>query len=128
VVTYLFDTAPFVWAVSSPQSLSAKVRKLIEGGKNSIVVSVASLWEVMIKARKGLLPISQPALWLDAGLRSIDATVVPVRATHVYALDRMPPIHKDPFDRLLIAQAMAEGWVLVTSDATFRKYPTPTLW
>jgi PIN domain nuclease of toxin-antitoxin system len=128
VVTYLFDTAPFLWAVSSPQSLSAKVRKLIEGGKNSIVVSVASLWEVMIKARKGLLPISQPALWLDTAIKSLDATVVPVRATHVYALDRMPPIHKDPFDRLLIAQAMAEGWVLVTSDKTIRKYPTPTLW
>jgi PIN domain nuclease of toxin-antitoxin system len=128
VVTYLFDTAPFLWAVSSPQSLSAKVRKLIEGGKNSIVVSVASLWEVMVKAQKGLLPISQPALWLEAAIKSLDATVAPVRATHVYALDRMPAIHKDPFDRLLIAQAMAEGWVLVTSDKTIRKYPTPTLW
>ncbi len=58
------------------------------------MVSVASLWEVTIKAQKCLLPISQPALWLDAGIRSIDATIVPVRAAYVYALNRMPPIHR----------------------------------
>jgi PIN domain nuclease of toxin-antitoxin system len=128
VVTYLFDTAPFLWAVSSPQSLSVKVRKLIESGKSSIVVSVASLWEVMIKANKGLLPIPNPTLWLEAAVKSIDATVEPVRSTHIYALDRMPAIHRDPFDRLLIAQALAEEWVLVTCDDAIRKYPARTLW
>lgn len=128
MVTYLFDTAPFLWAVSSPQSLSAKVRRLVESGKNSIAISVVSLWEVTIKAQKGQLPISQPALWLEAGIKSLDAMVVPVRAPHIYAIERLPPIHKDPFDRLLIAQAMAEGWVLVTSDDAIHKYPATTLW
>ncbi len=128
MVTYLLDTAPFLWAVSSPQSLSAKVRRLIEGGKNSIVVSAVSIWEVMIKAQKGLLPIPNPAQWLEAGIKSLDATVAPVRPAHVYALDRLPAIHKDPFDRLLIAQAIAEGWILVTGDDNVRKYPTPTIW
>jgi PIN domain nuclease of toxin-antitoxin system len=128
VVTYLLDTAPFLWAASSPQSLSVKVRRLLEGGKNSIVVSVVSLWEVMIKAQTGKLPIPNPPKWLEAGIKSIDATVAPVRPAHIYALDRMPSIHKDPFDRLLIAQAIAEGWILVTSDEAIRKYPTPTIW
>jgi PIN domain nuclease of toxin-antitoxin system len=127
-VTYLVDTAPFLWAVSSPQSLSAKVRNLIEGGKSPIVVSVASLWEVMIKANKGLLPIPNPTVWLEAALKSIDATVAPVRSNHIYALDRMPAIHRDPFDRLLIAQALAEGWVLITCDDAIRKYRARTLW
>lgn len=127
-MTYLLDTAPFLWAASSPHSLSVKVRQLLEDGKDSIVVSVVSLWEVTIKAQTGKLPIPNPPKWLEAGIKSIDATVAPVRPAHVYALDRIPSIHKDPFDRLLIAQAMAEGWILVTSDETIRKYPTPTIW
>jgi PIN domain nuclease of toxin-antitoxin system len=128
VVTYLFDTAPFLWAVSSPHSLSTKVRRLLEGGKSPVLVSAVSLWEVMIKAQKGLLPIPNTAVWLDAAVRSIDAGVAPLRAAHIYALERLPPIHKDPFDRLLVAQAGAEGWVLVTRDETVREYSTPTLW
>jgi PIN domain nuclease of toxin-antitoxin system len=82
----------------------------------------------MIKTQKGQLPISQPALWLEAAIKSLDATVLPVRAPHIYAVERLPAIHRDPFDRLLIAQAMAEGWVLVTSDKTVREYPVTTLW
>ncbi len=128
MVTYLLDTAPFLWAVSSPQSLSSKARRLLESGKNSIVISAVSLWEVMIKSQKGQLPIPQPALWLEAGIKSLDATVAPVRAPHIYALERLPSIHRDPFDRLLIAQAIAESWVLITSDEAVRKYPASTLW
>jgi len=100
VVTYLLDTAPFLWAVASPEKLSPAVRRLIESRKHPLFVSVASLWEVVVKARKGLL----------------------------HHVGRLPIIHKDPFDRLLLAQAASEGWVLVSNDETVRKYPVATVW
>jgi PIN domain nuclease of toxin-antitoxin system len=83
---------------------------------------------VVVKARKGLLPTDDPPRWLAAGLRSIDAEVLPIKVAHVYQVDQLPMIHKDPFDRMLLAQAASEGWVLVSSDQTVRKYPVSTLW
>src|ERR1700730_2817789 len=114
LVTYLLDTAPFLWAVSDPGKLSPKARALIDSRKHPLLVSVASLWEVVIKAQKGFLGLQDPPAWLEAGLGSIDAEVLPVRAAHVYAIGRLPMIHKDPFDRLLVAQASIEGWTLIT--------------
>jgi PIN domain nuclease of toxin-antitoxin system len=128
VVTYLLDTAPFLWAVADPAKLSAKVRKLIDSRKNPLFVSVASLWEIVVKAQRGLLPIEDPPRWLDAGLVSIEAAVLPIKPAHVYGLSQLPMIHKDPFDRLLLAQAASEGWGLISSDATLRQYAVPTVW
>jgi PIN domain nuclease of toxin-antitoxin system len=128
VVTYLLDTAPFLWAVASPEKLSSKVRKLLDSRRNPLFVSVASLWEVVVKAQKGLLAIEDPPRWLDAGLESIEAAVLPIRPAHVYRVSQLPMIHKDPFDRLLLAQAACEGWVLISSDATIRQYSVPVVW
>jgi PIN domain nuclease of toxin-antitoxin system len=75
-----------------------------------------------------LLHLEDPPRWLDAGLKSIEAEVLPIRAAHVYHVGRLPMIHKDPFDRLLLAQAASEGWVLVSNDETVRKYPVATVW
>jgi PIN domain nuclease of toxin-antitoxin system len=128
VVTYLLDTAPFLWAVASPEKLSPTVRKLLDNRKNPLFVSVASLWEVVVKARRGLLPLEDPQRWLEAGLASIEAGVLPIKAAHVYGVGQLPAIHKDPFDRVLLAQAASEGWVLISSDETVRKYSVATLW
>ena len=128
MVTYLLDTAVFLWAVASPQKLSPAVRRAIESGKHPLAVSVASLWEVVVKAQKGLLHLEDPPRWLEAGLKSIEAEVLPIRPAHVYQVGRLPMIHKDPFDRLLLAQAASEGWVLVSNDETVREYPVATLW
>ena len=128
MVTYLLDTAPFLWAVTSPEKLSARVRKLIDNRKNPIVVSVASLWEVVVKAQKGMLPIDDPPRWLDAALASLEVDVLPLKAAHVYTVGELPMIHRDTFDRLLLAQAANEGWSLISSDATVRQYPVPTIW
>jgi PIN domain nuclease of toxin-antitoxin system len=81
VVTYLLDTAPFLWAVARPEMLSPKVRKLMDSRKNPLFVSAASLWEIIIKAQKGLLPLEGPPRWLDAGLASIEAGVLPIKPT-----------------------------------------------
>ena len=128
MVTYLLDTAPFLWAAAAPEKLSPAARRLIESRKHPLFVSVASLWEVVVKARKGLLPIDDPPRWLAAGLRSIDAEVLPIKVAHVYQVDRLPMIHKDPFDRMLVAQAASEGWDLVSGDAALRQYAVPTMW
>ena len=128
MVTYLLDTAPFLWAVASPEKLSPAVRRVIEGRKHPLFVSVASLWEVVVKAQKGLLHLEDPPRWLEAGLKSIEAEVLPIKAAHVYQIGRLPMIHKDPFNRLLLAQAASEGWVLVSNDETVREYAVATVW
>jgi PIN domain nuclease of toxin-antitoxin system len=128
LVTHLLDTAPFLWAASAPHLLSVKARKIIEGGKVPLAISAVSLWEVVIKAARGLLPIPNPGEWLDAAVRGLDIEVLPVRAAHVYAIAQLPDIHKDPFDRMLIAQALAEGWTLITSDETVKQYSVTTIW
>jgi PIN domain nuclease of toxin-antitoxin system len=127
-VNYLLDTSAFLWAVAAPGKLSPTVRKLIENRKNSLFVSAASLWEVIVKAQKGLLPITNPPSWLKTGLESIETEVLPIQAEHVYAVARLPMIHKDPFDRILVAQAASEGWPLVTNDALVRRYEIEIVW
>ena len=127
-MTYLLDTAPLLWAVAEPGKLSRTVRKLIESRQHRLLVSVASLWEVVLKAQKGLLHLEDPPNWQEAGIRSIEAEVLPIKAVHVYAVGRLPAIHKDPFDRILLAQAVSEGCTLVSNDRLVRQYPAPVIW
>ncbi len=128
MVTYLLDTAPLLWAVAEPAKLSKTVRKLIESRRHRLFVSVASLWEVVLRAQKGLLHLEDPQSWLEAGMRSIEAEVLPIKAAHVYAVGHLPAIHKDPFDRILLAQAASEGFTLISNDRLVRQYPTPSIW
>ena len=125
---YLLDTAPLLWSVLSPPRLSKAARQALETGRNELIVSVVSLLEVMIKAQKGALPISDPASWLDRAVGELHARILPVQAAHVYALHTLPGIHRDPFDRLLVAQAAVDGLTLITSDTVVRSYPVSTLW
>jgi PIN domain nuclease of toxin-antitoxin system len=127
-VTYLLDTAPFLWAATAPAKLTPKVRRLLENRRHTLAVSAASLWEVVIKSEKGMLAIPDAPQWLAAALRSLDAEVLPIRAPHVYAVHRLPTIHRDPFDRIILAQATVEGWPLITGDDAVRSYPVPTVW
>jgi PIN domain nuclease of toxin-antitoxin system len=90
-------------------------------------LSVASYWEVVIKSQKGLLRVSDPAQWWSRALDLIGASVLSIRPGHITALAGLPLIHKDPFDRILIAQAAAEGFAVVTDDETLRRYPVRSL-
>jgi len=127
-VHLLLDTHLLVWAMGSPERLPAGLAPMLEDLCHMPVFSVASLWELVIKAtlnRPGFEV--QPALLrralLDAGWQELH-----VRAEHVFAVADLPPLHRDPFDRLLLAQAKAEAMLLITADQQLAGYPGPIRW
>jgi PIN domain nuclease of toxin-antitoxin system len=122
----LLDTSPLLWTLSDPDRLSAQAREAIDTGLATL--SVVSHWEVVIKTRKGLLPIPDPVAWWTRAVSLFHGRVLPIRATHVTALAALPDLHRDPFDRMLIAQSMAEGWPLVAKDEQIRAYAARTIW
>jgi PIN domain nuclease of toxin-antitoxin system len=123
---HLLDTSTLLWALGEPERLSVKARRLVEVGEN--VVSVASYWEVVIKTQKGLLFISDLGLWWRRATELTTARVLPIRPSHITVLAGLPMLHKDPFDRILIAQAKAEGLDFVTNDRPIAEYPIQTIW
>ncbi len=122
----LLDTSVLLWTLAAPNRLSEAAREAIAAGDP--VLSVASYWEVVIKARKGLLPISDPVSWRTRAAGLLGGRVLPIRASHITALAALPDLHRDPFDRVLIAQAVAEGLPLVTSDRQIGAYPVRVVW
>jgi PIN domain nuclease of toxin-antitoxin system len=122
----LLDTSTLLWTLATPNRLSKLARDAIATGES--VISVASYWEVVIKTRKGMLPIPDPVTWWTRTAYLFGNRTLPIRATHVTALAALPDLHRDPFDRILIAQAIAEGLVLVTNDSKTAKYPVLVVW
>ena len=124
---YLLDTCTILWALAAPERLSPAAREVIGVG-NDLSISVASYWEVIIKAQKGQLAISDPVAWWQAASKALGAKVLSIRADHVSALQTLPEHHRDPFDRILIAQVIADELTLLTNDETIRRYPAHFLW
>lgn len=124
--THLLDTSTFLWALGSPERLSPRARRRVDAGEN--IVSIATYWEVVIKTQKGLLTIADLATWWRRATELLAARVLPIRASHVTALAALPMLHKDPFDRILIAQAVAEGLDFVTNNEPIGEYPVRTVW
>jgi PIN domain nuclease of toxin-antitoxin system len=122
---YLLDTHAAIWALDRPEALSVVARTAASTGPN--VLSVVSYWEVMIKSMKGTLDLGDPRAWWFDALEQLAATPLFVRPEHVAAVYRLEPIHKDPFDRVLIAQATVEGLALVTTDGTIARYASDRL-
>jgi len=121
----ILDTHLFLWALAGSSRLSARARKLIADPSNELIFSVISIWEIAIKNGKGLSSFrSEPGLIRSSALQN-QYTELDIRGPHVLAIANLPPIHKDPFDRLLIAQAMVEGITLLTADAVITRYPGP---
>ena len=123
---HLLDTSTLLWALGSPERLSPRARRLVDTGEN--IISVASYWEVVIKTQKGLLTIADLGTWWRRATELVAARVLPIRPSHVTALAGLPKLHKDPFDRILIAQAVAEGLDFVTNDEPIGEYPVRTIW
>ena len=117
---YLLDTHTAIWALDTPESLTSSARKAVLTGPNFL--SVLSYWEVMIKSMKGTLDVGDPRLWWREAVEQLAATILPLRPEHVAAVFGLSPIHKDPFDRILIAQAAVEGLALVSMDAEIARY------
>lgn len=121
----LLDTHVLLWAASTPRRLPRATRTLLEDEANELVFSAVSLWEVAIKQQLGREDFRADARLLRRGLLDNGYTELPVTSAHAVALDLLPPLHKDPFDRMLIAQAVVEGIMLLTADANLARYPGP---
>ena len=123
----LVDTHLLLWAASDSRKLSAKARRTLLAPENALVFSAASLWEIAIKRGLGREDFSVDLHLLRRGLLDNGYEELAITAAHALAVDSLPPLHKDPFDRMLLAQAQVEGIVLVTSDARVAEYPGTVL-
>lgn len=121
----LLDTHLLLWAAGQPDRLPIAARRLIDNQSNELLFSAASLWEVAIKRSLGRKDFQVDPRRFRRGLLDNDYTELPVLSSHVVAIDGLPSIHKDPFDRLLVAQATVEGITLLTADTVVAKYPGP---
>jgi PIN domain nuclease of toxin-antitoxin system len=121
----LLDTHLLLWAAGEPRRLSRQARTLIENPDNELLFSAASLWEVAIKRGLGREDFKVDARLLRRGLLDNGYGELPILSDHVVAIDSLPPIHKDPFDRILVAQATVEGVTLLTFDSLVSQYPGP---
>ncbi|HEY7060032.1 MAG TPA: type II toxin-antitoxin system VapC family toxin [Chloroflexota bacterium] len=121
----LLDTHLLLWAAGQPERLSATARRLLDDPRNELLFSAASLWEIAIKSALGRDDFRVEARVLRRGLLDNGYVELPITSQHAVSTDNLPPLHKDPFDRLLLAQALCEGITLVTADAQVARYPGP---
>jgi PIN domain nuclease of toxin-antitoxin system len=124
----LLDTHAFIWWDSDPAQLSAAALSALCDPANEVWLSVASVWEMVIKAQLGKLTLRLPLVGIVSQQQANGLRVLPVTLAHVLAVEGLPPIHKDPFDRVLIAQANVEGAEMVSADAMVRQYSVRVLW
>lgn len=121
----LVDTHLLLWAASAPDKLPAAARDLIDDSENSLLFSVASIWEIAIKRGLGRDDFKVDPRLLRRGLLDNGYEELAITSEHAVSVDSLPPIHRDPFDRLLIAQATVEGIILLTADEHVGDYPGP---
>lgn len=122
---YLLDTNAALIALTDPDRLPAKVRTALLAGPN--VLSVVSYWEVLLKSMKGNLKVGDPRIWWRDALDQLAATPLALRPEHVTEAYTLPALHKDPFDRILIAQATVEELELATTDGEIPRYASARL-
>lgn len=125
---FLLDTQIFIWWDSEPEKLPARLSALFEDPSLTFVLSIASVWEMQIKAQLGKLDLNRPLneIVVDQQ-RSNLLQLLPIELRHVLTLQQLPLYHKDPFDRLIIAQALAEQLTLLSVDAIFTHYPVAVI-
>ncbi len=125
----LLDTHALIWAIVEPELLSNRVSTALLDESNEVLVSIASIWEISLKAQAGKLPIPATPDFLAGHIRLLGVSgYLPIELSHVYRASELAPIHKDPFDRILVAQALAENLVLVSKDRILAQYPVELLW
>ncbi len=121
----LLDTHLLLWAAGQPERLSPAARKLLEDEDNALVFSAASLWEITIKSDLGRDDFQVDPRLLRRALVDNGYTELPITNRHVLSLKGLAAVHKDPFDRMLVAQSIAEGIPLVTTDPLVARYSGP---
>jgi PIN domain nuclease of toxin-antitoxin system len=123
-VKLLLDTHALLWALSAPRSLAPKLRERLERAETTVLVSVVSAWEIEIKRAIGKLDAPDDLVQQMSRHRFLE---LPIHLRHVACLRRLPPHHRDPFDRMLVAQALADDLTLVTRDRRILAYPVKSL-
>ena len=121
----LLDTQLLLWAAGQPERLSASARKQLRNPRNELLFSAASIWEIAIKNTLGRSDFRVEPRLLRRGLLDNGYVELPVTSQHAVGIDALPLLHKDPFDRLLLAQALTEGITLLTSDVQLALYHGP---
>jgi PIN domain nuclease of toxin-antitoxin system len=127
-VKLLLDTHVLIWWVSDAARLSPDVIRAVSAPVNQVLISVVSVWEMVVKVGLGKLVVSPDVRELIQQQLDQGIGMLPLLLDHITALETLPNFHKDPFDRALVAQAIAEQAHLVTNDRMLHDYPVPTLW
>ena len=126
---YLLDTGVLIHNLIAQSKLNRRALELLADHSSELYLSAASSWEIRIKAGTGKLALPErPAEFVIRAIRLMSLQPLDITHSHVAALERLPNHHRDPFDRMLIAQARAEGLVLLTADHNFERYPVKTFW
>lgn len=121
----LLDTQLLLWAAGQPERLSSRAKRLLNDQNNELLFSAASLWEITIKSGLGREDFRVEPRVLRRGLLDNGYVELPVTSEHAVSVDSLPPLHRDPFDRLLLAQAFVEGITFLTADEQLTRYRGP---
>ncbi|HZH04881.1 MAG TPA: type II toxin-antitoxin system VapC family toxin [Myxococcaceae bacterium] len=125
----LLDTCTFIWLTADPRSLSRKASKAIDAATLALYLSGASVWEICLKWKAGKLELPlPPRRWIEEQVNRWQLDVLPLNSDHFYATTELVDLHRDPFDRLIVTQAISEALTVVTPDAAIAAYPVGTLW
>jgi PIN domain nuclease of toxin-antitoxin system len=128
-VKLLLDTCTFLWAAADPDRLSRRARELFLSREHEVYLSAASAWEIAIKHATGRLPLEQPPDRFVIDQREASGVApLPVDEESALHISRLPALHRDPFDRLLVAQAIVHGMTILTPDPLVTQYPARTAW
>jgi len=128
-VRVLLDTHVFLWWNEDSPELSKKAIRILADPANILLLSVASAWEIAIKAQSGKLRLPEDAAkYMRTRTAHYGMEILPIQLAHALALASLPLLHRDPFDRILIAQSQEERLPLLTSDPAIRSYPIDTIW
>jgi PIN domain nuclease of toxin-antitoxin system len=125
----LLDTCTFIWLCSDPEKLSGPAAQALDEPTNDRALSTASVWEIALKYQSGKLPLpTKPDLWVEEQLQLQDIDVLPLQRDVLYQATALPPVHKDPFDRVIAADALLRKFRLVSPDKPFEIYGCKVLW
>jgi PIN domain nuclease of toxin-antitoxin system len=128
-VRAFLDTQALLWFGTGDRRMPVRSRRFIEDSKNELLLSIASVWEIMIKARLGRFQLDQPApAYVLRYIGQLGLVPTGISLDHAFRVATLPEIHQDPFDRVLIAQAMTEGIPIVTGDDAISRYNVRTIW
>jgi len=125
----LLDTHVFLWWILGSPRLPQRVKQIIADPKHTVVLSAVSVWEMVIKAKLGKLRLpAQPEVFIPAQIHGSAFEVLPIHLRHVLNILKLPDIHQDPFDRLLVTQAKMEKLAILSADRNLARYPVKVIW